>query len=565
LSSLLKAWNRLLNFVSQDDNHLKLAIFIDGLDEFEGLDADIARLFKTAAGLSNVKACVSSRPHNVFEKAFAGRASLRLQDLTKRDIRMYVEDRLVKDEGMQDLFAREPVKTPKLVEEIVNSADGVFLWVYLVVTSLLRGLSNCDEISDLQRKLRLLPKDLKQLYIHMIVKIDEDYKEEAIQFFELINATQHQNIDLFEPKPMTVLSLCFAKEREENLPTMVKSFISSPTAMVPRWIDLSRRLKSRTGGLLEVQLRGAKLDGISAEMKVQYLHRTVRDFLITREMRDVLQAEIDFDAEYAMLKSSVYELQIPLKLADFNRLHLSALTYAQRSQAERQDPQALSQTSLLDQLFALTPERSFQQGDLQSQEGIIHGSFLSTAVRWGLIFYIQDKLGKNARFTTASDKRKLLGHALKTDLAVTPRIVLTLLTIGTDPFVSDLSWQQLSGPKTKPGIPLLAERFAFFQEVIEYLESWSSRPKASRAEVGPILRAWADVLKHLLNSKVQESKDQNGLIKASKVIATTFATFLDLSEELQQLLAEQFLQSLEVENLQSVEAENCSGKRCCFQ
>jgi antitoxin component of RelBE/YafQ-DinJ toxin-antitoxin module len=219
----------------------------------------------------------------------------------------------------------------------------VFLWVYLVVTSLLKGLSNCDEISDLQRKLRLLPKDLKQLYIHMIIKIDEDYKEEAIQFFELINATQYQNFDLFEPKPMTVLSLCFAKEREENLPTMVKSFTSSPKAMVPCWIDLSRRLKSRTGGLLEVQLRGAKLDGISAEMKVQYLHRTVRDFLITQEMRDILHAEIDFDAEYAMLKSSVYELQIPVKLfltnqvADFNQLHLSALRDAQSSQAPSED------------------------------------------------------------------------------------------------------------------------------------------------------------------------------------------------------------------------------------
>jgi hypothetical protein len=192
-------------------------------------------------------------------------------------------------------------------------------------------------------------------------------------------------------------------------------------------------------------------------------------------------------------------------------------------------------------------------------------------VRWGLIFYIRDKLGKNARFITATNKRKLLGHALKTDLAVTLRVVLALLTIGADPFISDLSWQQLSGSKTKPGIPLLAERFAFFQEVIEHLESWSSRPKASRAEVGPILRAWADVLMHLLNSKTQqipdkeESKDQNDLIKASKVIATTFATFPDLSEELQQLLAGQFSQPLEVENLQSVEVENSSGKRCCFQ
>jgi hypothetical protein len=62
LSSLSKAWETL---ISQDSFPMKLCLFIDGLDEDEGLDADIAKLFSTAAASPNVKICASSRPHVV--------------------------------------------------------------------------------------------------------------------------------------------------------------------------------------------------------------------------------------------------------------------------------------------------------------------------------------------------------------------------------------------------------------------------------------------------------------------------------------------------------------------
>jgi hypothetical protein len=53
---------------------------------------------------------------------------------------------------------------PALVEEIVEKANEVFLWVKLVVQSLLAGLGNRDSITDLQRRLRELPSDLEKLY-----------------------------------------------------------------------------------------------------------------------------------------------------------------------------------------------------------------------------------------------------------------------------------------------------------------------------------------------------------------------------------------------------------------
>lgn len=187
--ALSRAWNRLISSFSAEECQSKLAVFVDGLDEFEGLDSDIAKLFGAAAKSPQVKFCVSSRPERAYEKAFEERPSLKLQDLTYNDIRNYIEDRLIKDANMESLFQREPVPARELVEEVVKTANGVFLWVYLVVTSLLMGLNNDDGIADLQRELRRLPKSLKDLYIHMIIPDGEmRYKEEAITFFQLTNA-----------------------------------------------------------------------------------------------------------------------------------------------------------------------------------------------------------------------------------------------------------------------------------------------------------------------------------------------------------------------------------------
>lgn len=186
---LSKAWSILVELIGQNQRQLRLALFVDGLDEFEGLDTEISSLFIAAANTANIKVCGSSRSHVAFEIAFATRPSLRLQDLTQNDIREYVEDRLNENEQLQDYVLQEAEESQQLIDEIVAAADGVFLWVYLVVTSLIRGLGNGDKVSDLKRKLRLFPRDLKLLYVHILRHVDDDYKEEAVNFFQLLNAT----------------------------------------------------------------------------------------------------------------------------------------------------------------------------------------------------------------------------------------------------------------------------------------------------------------------------------------------------------------------------------------
>lgn len=45
---------------------------------------------------------------------------------------------------------------------IVNKSDGVFLWVTLVIKSILRVSQNGDQLSDLQAHLDELPADFER-------------------------------------------------------------------------------------------------------------------------------------------------------------------------------------------------------------------------------------------------------------------------------------------------------------------------------------------------------------------------------------------------------------------
>jgi hypothetical protein len=155
-------------FFSQDIGHIFL--LIDGLDEYRGDAKEIVKLFKSIL-LPEVKICLLSRPWQIFEDFFRETAKLRLQNLMSRDISGYVNDVLCSNEKMQELCVRAPFEAPKLVDEIVAKADGVFFWAHLVVTSFLTSLKNRDQISHLRKRLEEIPARIEGLYSYMLLRL----------------------------------------------------------------------------------------------------------------------------------------------------------------------------------------------------------------------------------------------------------------------------------------------------------------------------------------------------------------------------------------------------------
>lgn len=121
-----------------------VCLFIDGLDEFVGKHDDLLLFLKHLVDKTPVKMCVASRPWEVFEDAFQNKPSLRLEDLTYPDIKSFVTSRFQSDDNFLQLERREAEFAGQLVEEVVRKASGVFLWVRLVVSSLLDGMTETE-------------------------------------------------------------------------------------------------------------------------------------------------------------------------------------------------------------------------------------------------------------------------------------------------------------------------------------------------------------------------------------------------------------------------------------
>lgn len=291
---------RLLEIVPAD---IRLCCFVDRLDEFQGDPALLIELVKRMVDNPNIKMCVASRPWTAFEDAFHQKPRLLLEDLTKGDIKSFTTSKLMKEVAFRTIQQFDPIVTENLIDFVVRKASGVFLWVSLVVASLIVGMRDGDRLCDLQKRLEELPTKLEDLFASMIASLQPDHLAHAAAIFELMQS---------QPDPPSVLLLSFADEESHQsaLKRLVKPLEKDEAAIM--YDSLRRRLKSRTMGLLEVSTpAGHDIDldrdlGFSPaalwRSSVQYLHRTVRDYLRREDVHTQFRKVLDprFDVHFSM-------------------------------------------------------------------------------------------------------------------------------------------------------------------------------------------------------------------------------------------------------------------------
>ncbi|KAF2676622.1 hypothetical protein K458DRAFT_410325 [Lentithecium fluviatile CBS 122367] len=264
----------------------KILFFVDGLDEFDGRHEDLISMVQDIIrDNSHVKVCVASRPWNIFQTAFRQKANLRVEDLTFDDIKNFVRSKFHADTEFESLRRRYPSFADKLMDNIVVKASGVFLWVDLVVASLLAGMRLGDRIEDFQRRLDELPPDLEKLYEKILHSLDPFYLEHAAQYFSLVETAE---------KPLTILQFAFADEESPQSAIKMRLGSTSDEEISLRTEALNRRLNSRCKGFLETDRGLQSIEGNDArhpsQLTIQYLHRTVRDFIKSPKAQSFLRS-----------------------------------------------------------------------------------------------------------------------------------------------------------------------------------------------------------------------------------------------------------------------------------
>lgn len=274
---------------------LKICLFVDGIDEFEGDHRAVSEwLCSLVKRHKHVKAIVSSRPLNACLNTFRDCPTLKLQDLTKHDMELFIKGNLDSHPDMSRLTKRFPQKARGLVTEIQDKAQGVFLWVRIAVRLLVDGLEAGDDFRDLQNKLRSLPPDLRDLYQRMFSKMIPEYRVQAAEIFQLIHTWKSASSD-----PFTTTALFFALKKPLDALRLVNEPVDLDT--LKSFFDSTEaRIRSRCCGLLEVHRKhDSQLPGqISTDpntgegnlKSIEYLHRTVAEFLIEPEIWNELRA-----------------------------------------------------------------------------------------------------------------------------------------------------------------------------------------------------------------------------------------------------------------------------------
>ncbi|KAH9886512.1 hypothetical protein F4778DRAFT_469080 [Xylariomycetidae sp. FL2044] len=282
--------------IEQQAVPLKICFFVDGLDEYSGDHGEIAGLMRQAALASNVKICASSRPLLVFERSFDGFPRLMLQNLTSGDIRTYVRQKFDEDESMRQLQKDEPELASRLSNEIMVKASGVFMWVKLVVRSLLEGLGSFDRGSDLERRLEELPEDLEELYWHMLRSVKPAfYFEQASKLLQIAHRAH---------KPLSLLQLAYADHEDPSFAQKAgfNCFTKEQTQSMCEFTE--GRLKTRCLGLIEVATLSSTTDFTTRS--VQFLHQSVAEFLEKADVREKMEKSLAGQrfSPYACLMSS---------------------------------------------------------------------------------------------------------------------------------------------------------------------------------------------------------------------------------------------------------------------
>jgi hypothetical protein len=306
--ALRSAMKRLL----QAQSNYRICFFIDGLDEFENVPnfdhQDLIKLLKKWMDLApdRVKMCVSSRELEPFNTAFITPQKIRLQSLTRADIAKMVRERLAGcklDHG--DLHL--------LQSRIIARAEGVFLWVSLVLQSIRKSLEH-ESIEQLMAQIKKTPSDVEQLLDRIFDSISND--EMACRTVAMIQTIAEKRLP-----EMTLFAYSFLDDYVHDHSFAFKEPSSSLAygQMLERVQRARKQLIGRCQGLLEVQYynysewRKGALKPI-----VTVAHRSVYDFLRAERIQHRMFSSLaDFNQIDAICQTFLAEIKaIHVKVSD---------------------------------------------------------------------------------------------------------------------------------------------------------------------------------------------------------------------------------------------------------
>ncbi|KAL8393888.1 hypothetical protein RB599_006102 [Gaeumannomyces hyphopodioides] len=313
-----------------------VVVFLDGLDEVLPGDGTL-KLLHFIEGLrerygkaGNLKLCLGSRREPLLLQKLVASPQLRLEQLNLKDLWQYGQDKMVIPHDYQ-IITTPGFRWPSykfslpsthdslrewLVAELIERAEGVFLWLCLTATTLTGALHRGETLEDLCHRINSLPGDLLELYQDMWARADiktPHRRRVAASYLRLALPPPHHILGAPNIFHYMVATNEDARKRllELDIPT------SAPANFLIQACKATlRELESTCAGFLQcpppekqaapiygryssilLPWHGKEYGGLVPyvnRFSVSFLHRTARDFLLdTAEGRQILNSGSD--------------------------------------------------------------------------------------------------------------------------------------------------------------------------------------------------------------------------------------------------------------------------------
>lgn len=203
--------------------------------------------------------------------------------------------------SFHNIKRQHTAEADKILDDLVNKSSGVFLWVVLACRSLLDGFADCDRISELRRSVDELPEELADMFNKMLATVKKHHKEQGAKLLRMLYLYELVRRDLEHDTPdrvyrLGIRALGIARMNEDLVELRYPHYRMSTAEEVATCSNITGRLRSRTGGLLELDSRRPCKDEhgrplceqlnheacFAEEAVLAFMHKTVFDFLNER-------------------------------------------------------------------------------------------------------------------------------------------------------------------------------------------------------------------------------------------------------------------------------------------
>ncbi|KJX98415.1 hypothetical protein TI39_contig412g00036 [Zymoseptoria brevis] len=298
----------LMRVLEQPNNTAYFCVFVDGLDECQGDRTKLVEFVQRLTQTPRLKICASSRPRNAFGELSVEclGSSLSIQDFTGEDIRRFVLDELGK-------AIRSNPQHVELADVIVSEAQGIFLWVFLVVRSLREGFGEGDGFEMMHQRVNGLPSELEEYYKRIFDDSGPVYQRDACRILKITAA--------FAAKGRTASFIVYwllkqgiddqdfafqQGERDLQFHDLASMIMEIQTFLNARCKDFLRVPDLKSNSTFDVL-------NYLLQSRVEFLHKTALDFCSTGHMRDVLNLNVPTHFKSPMFLSHLYIAQTQIQ------------------------------------------------------------------------------------------------------------------------------------------------------------------------------------------------------------------------------------------------------------